>query len=330
MGQPKVSKPKQIIHVLNESITNSISTSLQTAQDDAYISQSLNITCDERVIKIMSKSVNDCRNYLHSIKASPEHISKLCKPIVSCKAANISMQSSLNVTNLCQQISKTKIDIAKNINNHLKQTLDKIQNSILGSVFNKDDDRQTINLQNQEISNLITSVVQEIENTALQSQSMTLQNVSANYITMTSVNSIINKQIQNNKIIQVQVQDIASNISQKIIDNDKNSLTSWTVTIASYILAFVVVIVVIITLLKRRDSRGFVQLVSPYALFIFVTWLIFQTHYLIKPAYVMESGYKSKVNTGKFVFYCSLYSLSFLVLEYVYIKYIRTPSPPRA
>ena len=112
----KTVKPDTIINTINKSISDNITNSIQSSQNSVYQAQIVNILCDVDAINIVENGINTCRSTLKDKGVSNDLINKYCKSILNCKGSNISLNSSLNVTNITSQtavITQTVKDTIK-------------------------------------------------------------------------------------------------------------------------------------------------------------------------------------------------------------------------
>ena len=125
---PSVAKPEQVINNINSSITNTIMNGMQQATSVVDNTQQLNVVCSEDMNNLLYDISNSpmCYAKLTELKESGKYtkfndymVKELCKPPFSCSAYNISMKSSLNVSNIVNQSSSVSNYVTNNLSNNI-------------------------------------------------------------------------------------------------------------------------------------------------------------------------------------------------------------------
>ena len=320
----QTAKPDEIINTINESIANNITKSIQDNQDSVYQTQIVNIVCDTDAINIIENGINDCRVKLKAKGKSNDLINKYCKSILNCKGSNISLSSSLNITNITQQTIAITQTVQNSITNDITQRLNAMDN-ILDTLLNQDAIKTEIDNINKEVSNNLADILQQVQNQVTQNQDITLTNYSANNITITSVSNIILNSIQNISSVQSIVQNLSNQISQTL-DQKPKSLADIVINIGSIVLAIIAVIFVIVGLLKSKDTRELLDKYSPYILFIIGSLLIVWLHKIFKPSYILidKNADAKTIDNNRLLLYCSIYIIGLGVSEIIFYKYIKS------
>ena len=317
----KTAKPDTIINTINKSISDNITNSIQSSQNSVYQAQIVNILCEADAINIVENGINTCRSTLKDKAVSNDLINKYCRSILNCKGSNISLNSSLNVTNITSQTAVITQTVKDTITSDIKQKLNSIDNQlkVLLNLAETQADIENINTQVQEN---IVNIVQKIHNNVTQNQNITLTNYSANNITITSVNDIVFNSVQNISSIQSIVQNISNKIVQ-VLDNKPKTLADMVLNIASIVLAFIVVLFVIVGVLKSKDSRNFLNKYAPYIIFIIISVLIIWLHLILKPSYILKNNNNSTIiiDNNKLILYCFTYIIILGVIEIIIYKF---------
>jgi hypothetical protein len=315
----KTAKPDTIINTINKSISDNITNSIQSSQNSVYQAQIVNILCDIDAINIVENGINTCRSTLKDKGVSNDLINKYCISILNCKGSNISLNSSLNVTNITSQTAVITQTVKDTITSDIKQKLNSIDNQLKALLAETQADIENINTQVQEN---IVNIVQKIQNNVTQNQNITLTNYSANNITITSVNDIVFNSVQNISSIQSIVQNISNKIVQ-VLNNKPKTLADMVLNIASIVLAFIIVIFVIVGVLKSNDNRNFLNKYSPYIIFIIISVLIIWLHLILKPSYILKNNnnFTIIIDNNKLILYCSTYIIILGVIEIIIYKF---------
>ena len=315
----KTVKPDTIINTINKSISDNITNSIQSSQNSVYQAQIVNILCDVDAINIVENGINTCRSTLKDKGVSNDLINKYCISILNCKGSNISLNSSLNVTNITSQTAVITQTVKDTIKSDITQKLNSIDNQLKALLAETQADIENINTQVQEN---IVNIVQKIQNNVTQNQNITLTNYSANNITITSVNDIVFNSVQNISSIQSIVQNISNKIVQ-VLDNKPKTLADMVLNVASIVLAFIVVIFVIVGVLKSKDSKNFLNKYAPYIIFIIISVLIIWLHLILKPSYILKNNNNSTIiiDNNKLILYCSTYIIILGVIEIIIYKF---------
>ena len=315
----KTVKPDTIINTINKSISDNITNSIQSSQNSVYQAQIVIILCEADAINIVENGINTCRSTLKDKGVSNDLINKYCISILNCKGSNISLNSSLNVTNITSQTAVITQTVKDTITSDIKQKLNSIDNQLKALLAETQADIENINTQVQEN---IVNIVQKIQNNVTQNQNITLTNYSANNITITSVNDIVFNSVQNISSIQSIVQNISNKIVQ-VLNNKPKTLADMVLNIASIVLAFIIVIFVIVGVLKSNDSRNFLNKYSPYIIFIIISVLIIWLHLILKPSYILKNNNNSTIiiDNNKLILYCSTYIIILGVIEIIIYKF---------
>ena len=318
-----VATPNQVINNVYSSISKSIIESMQTAQNMVFTSQDINIKCDPMAIASMSYDVNRCIIAL-SGKKDIDTIRKLCKPAIQCKATNISMKSSLNVTNIINQTATIKQNIDNSLSNNITQGL----NSLDSSLVLGDSDKLKIDNITSEVSNNTQNITQEVYDGVVQQQGLTLNNYEANNITMTNVSKVVLRSVQGIKGLQQIISDVSNDIVQKVDTSTEGTLNEWVIKIFSIFMGIVLLLFFILYVVKRHDTQDFIRMIIPYVIFIIGCIIISSVHVLFKPDYVCvdDNEEVKKVDKYKLIFWVSLFSILLGAAEIIYYRIIKKRS----
>lgn len=319
MGNGHVVSPKQIITNIYSSISKSIIQSIQTEQSTASSSQYININCDDDAVEAITEDMNTCVKTLKKAGKDDKTILKLCKPAIQCINNNISMKTSLNVTNILNQKSEIKSNIKNSMSNKISQNLRSEQSFILTNA-----DKSSIKSITDIVSENIDDILQSLNNSVRSQQLLTLNNYSANNITIDNASNVIINSVQNLEGIQDNVTNISNSITQQL-SSKTNSFTILVTKIFSVFIGIFVILFSLIFFLKRNDTREFIEMISPYAIFIICISVIIAIHLIFKPNYIMldtHTKYK-QISRQKFAFYMCIYSIIIGLAEIIYYKIIK-------
>jgi hypothetical protein len=315
-----VATPKELSDTVYDSISKSIVQSMQTAQSQVFSSQSVNINCDDSAIAAMTDDVNKCRDILITRGIDKNTINKLCQPAIKCIANNVSIKSSLNVTDLTNQTSSIQSNINSSLSDNVSQDLTN-NNSAL-SLSGKD--KTSISDITNKVSINTANILQQVQTNVTQQQGLTLDNYEANNITMTAVTDIVAQNVQNIDGVQSIVTDLSNSIVQKLSNNTDN-LTTWVTRIFISAMAIILLMFFILFVVKRPDTRDFILMILPYVIFGIVTVIIVVLHLIFKPSYILLDNHEKyrQIDRGKFIFWVGFYAIIFGAGEIIYYRYIK-------
>jgi hypothetical protein len=316
--------PDNIIKTIYNSISTSIIDSMQSAQSQVLSTQDINITCTDEAVYYITNDYIRCIKGLSKKKIENTIIEKLCKPPINCSAKNVKIKSSLNVTDIMKQTGKIQSNIEDSLSNNIKQDLKSTNSS---TAFLSTVDKLDINNLVVKISENTQSITQKISDKVTQQQGLTLYNYEANNITITSVLDIITESVQELDSVQLEVTKITQEMIQAM-SNNTDSLREWVVKIAKSSLAIIGLLFLSIYIVKRKDSREFVQFILPYVIYIIAVCVIILVHTIFLPSYILiKNNEKTKqIDTKKLYMYVIIYSISFGLMELIYYKIIKKPS----
>lgn len=318
---PNIPTPDQLSENIYKSVSNSVLNSMQLAQSQAYASQSIEISCDDEAVKYVNDQVIECINQLNELGKDKDIIKKLCKPFIECNATNISLKSSLNITDIISQTAIIQSTIKNSMTNNVTQDMSALLTNL--ALFGESD-KQKVSSITDIVSENSQSITQEVYNTFTQQQGLTLTNYQANNITLSSVSDIINNSIQNIKGVSSIVTELSNDIVQRMSSNT-DTLSTWVTSIMFGFLAIFVILFIILFILKRNDTRDFIQLIMPYALFIIGVFIIVGVHMIVKPSYIMiNNGTKyTKINNILLGSWCTVFAILLGFIEIIYYKFIK-------
>ena len=313
--------PDTIANTINNSISNSIIDIIQGTQDTSTQLQNLSIICDDLAVKYVFDDTQTCMEELLK-KYDKETVKKLCQIPLICNANNITMNSSLNISNLINQNAIVQSDISNKISNDLTQNLQTSMPTFqINKVKQKIDNISTI------VSTNSATIIQSVINSILQEQNINLVNYSGYNISVSSAQDIVNKNIQSLDSYQSIVSDISNTISQTI--NSGKTIQDIIITYLYIFAGVIFMIFFIIFILKRKDTRDFVNLIFPYLIFFIAVFLIIYIHLLIKPSYILKDTHTKEkiVDNVKLFFWCFSYIIVFGFCEIIVYKVFRKKIP---
>jgi hypothetical protein len=316
-----ISSPDQIANTINKSISNSIINSIQTVQNQAVAIQNVEINCSDEAVLFMTDQITRCIEELKAKNISFATIKKVCKPFIDCNAYNISIKSSLNITNLDQQKATIQQNVDNSLINNIQQDL-KSQNSAFS--FSSKDIQQNLNNISTIINDNIDNIVQNLSTSVQQEQNLILSNYEANNISINNASNIIQNSIQNIDGFSSIINNISNDLSQTLANKD-TSLSDWVKYIVILFFIVIFILFLIIFLLKRKNTREFLKLILPYFIFIVGVFVIIEFHLIVKPSYILyKTNTKEKsINNKLLIFWCIIYSIIFGALEIIYYKFIK-------
>lgn len=316
-------QPSQVANSISTSISNVIMSSIQTAQNSYVSSQTININCDPEITKVISDQFQYCVESLSKLKYSTDDIKKLCTIPVFCKADNVSMKFSANITNLTNQVSEIKSGISTSLSNSISQNLSNLSPDILSLIAggNKDITQSITDITNA-VSNNITSVLQDIYNIIQQSSTLTLTNYSANNVSFSQISDITDNLVQSNKTIQDSITTISDVLSQTATKS-QSSLMNTIKYIFIIVITIIVVAFIILFFIKKNTTREFFGFIIPYVLFFMVAGIVIFVNIYIKPKWVLQDNNTTldNIDTGKLIFYSALPIILFGLIEIFYFRY---------
>jgi hypothetical protein len=316
-------QPSQVANSISTAISNTIMSSIQTAQNSYTSTQNININCDPDITEVISDQFQYCVKSLSKLKYSTDDIKKLCTIPVFCKADNVSMKMSVNITNLLNQESNIKSNITNSLSTNISQNLSNLSPDILSLIAGSNDDiTQSITDINNTVTNNVSSLLQDIYNVIQQSSTLSLTNYSAYNVSFSQISDISNNLVQSNKTIQDSVNTISNVLSQTATQSQSSLMT-----IIQYIfisLIFIIVVAfVILFFLKKNTTREFFAFIIPYVLFFMVSGIVVFVNIYIKPKWVLEDNNTTlgKIDSGKIIFYSALPIILFGLIEIFYFRY---------
>mgnify|MGYP006077863471 CR=1 FL=1 len=317
----RVAKPDQVVKTVYDSISKSVIESMQTAQSQVFSTQSININCDDTAISAMSNDVNRCIQAFSKKGVDKATIIKLCQPAIRCIANNVSMKSSLNVTDITNQTANIASNIEGSTSNNIKQDLNSMDSSLL---LGSKTDTTTINNITKKVSEHTAKITQAVQDSVVQQQGLELDNYEANNVTIDSVTQVIINNLQNIDGLQEIVTKLSNSIVQEL-SNNTDSLTTWVTRIFIIAMGVILLLFFILFVVKRRDTREFISMVTPYAIFAIGTTIIVLLHLYIKPDYILVDTHTKfkEVSTGKFIFWVSFYAILLGASEIIYYRIIK-------
>lgn len=305
--------PIQFSNTINKIVSDTIINVIQTTKNLTDIIQKFEINCNKDIIDITQEASIDCKKGLlkKDKNIKKEIINDLCKPIFSCNASNINMDNNININTNAKITNNIKVLLEQKLNNNINQSI----NDKLG--FAQSNTIQGVNNVTNAVSNAFPDIYQNIINKIGISQVINLNNISANYITMTAVSDIISNLLQKNKSYVKSVNDLDNNISQ-ISKNNSSGLTKYATIIFFIIVGIVVFLYILIFFLKRKSTREFIYMITPLFLFIFIVGTITLVLYLTKPKFIYKNGNLNELN---FISIICIISIVVGVIIYIYYKY---------
>jgi hypothetical protein len=104
-----------------------------------------------------------------------------------------------------------------------------------------------------------------------------------------------------------------------------DTLSTWVASIMFVFLAIFVILFLILFILKRNDTRDFIQMIIPYALFLIGVFIIVGVHMIVKPSYIMVNN-GTKYNNINYVLlgsWCTVFAIVLGFIEIIYYKFIK-------
>lgn len=315
-----VATPKEVSNTVYNSISKSVLQSMQTAQSQVFSTQTVNINCDDAAIAAMTNDVNRCRDSLIAKGVDKNIVNKVCQPAIQCIANNISIKSSLNVTDLTNQTANIQSNISSSLSDNISQDLTN-NNSAL-ALSGKD--TTSINDITNKVSENTANIIQQVQTNVMQQQGLTLDNYEANNITMNAATDIIAQNVQNIDGVQSIVTDLSNSIVQTL-SNNTDSLTTWVTRIFISAMGVILLMFFILFVVKRPDTRDFISMILPYVIFAIAVCVIVVLHLMFKPDYIIIDNNEQyrQIDQGKFIFWVGFYAIIFGAMEIIYYRYIK-------
>lgn len=193
------------ISLINQSVTNLITTSIKTASTKSTAIQTIKIDC-EKFSKTASERMNNCFNVFHD--RSLDEIEQICTNFMTCGVNGITMTGAINV-NLSADLRKNvQLEVENNINNNIKSIMQ--QQSGLLQFGNKE--INDIKVFTSVVNTLMVKFIQNDFTNMSQTQNISLENVYLRVVSLDAVTNLIQKSIIENSNYQKAVNTISNNI----------------------------------------------------------------------------------------------------------------------
>lgn len=323
-------QPSQIVNAVSTAISNTIMSSIQTAQNLYTSKQNINIMCDPDINQYIYDQLDQCTESLKTLNWSKNDIKKLCTIPVFCKADNVSMKSSANITNLSNQESQIKSSISNSLSSNISQNISNLDPGLLSLILGSNSDiTQYINQINQVVTNNISSITQDIYNNIQQSSTLSLTNYSAYNVSLNQISNIVNNFVQSNKTIQSSINNISSVLSQTATSG--NSFMNTIQKVFIIVILIIVITFILLFFLKRKNTREFVTFIMPYVIFFSFAAIVFYINIYIKPKWVLieDNTTANTIDRGKLIFYSALPIILFGLMEIFYLRYKKSHNTPK-
>ena len=287
-------------------VSKNILKALQTSQTDVSVQQQIVGKCDTNVIQTLSKAYTDCliNRYDHW---STDDLIKVCSVYTSlCKMSNIDLDSNLNMTNLTTATDSVKQKVSTAVSNTLSQ-------------YGGDESNQYITNITDTMNETTTKIVSQLNSDTNIKQTVDLDAVHGEFISMDTSLDIITKTLQSTESFQSNVIKI-SNIITQTADNANTAYT--TLLILFGIVALAGLLISIIMTLKRSSGMHdfFMRMLPAFTWFI-LSVLVTVIHILAKPGYVSYkdvNGDKHLSRSKLFFALMGYYVGFFLIILIVY------------
>ena len=316
-------QPSQIANSISTAISNTIMSAIQTSQNSYTSKQNINISCDPDINKYIYDQFDKCVESLKKLNWSKNDIKKLCTIPVFCKADNISMKNSANITNLTDQESEIKSNISNSISNNISQSLSKLSPDILSllAAGNKDIS-QYISSITKVVTNNVSSITQDLYINIQNSSTLSLTNYAAYNVNLNQISNISNNFVQTNKTIQDSINNISNLLSQKAT-NSQNSFMNTIQKVFIIVITMISVVFIFLFFLKRKNTQQFVSFIMPYVIFFSFSAVVFYINIYVKPKWVLidNNTTDDKIDRGKLLFYSALPIILFGLIEIFYFRY---------
>jgi hypothetical protein len=306
------STPAQIANDITESISTNISSSIQSSSNITDISQEIDASCEKDVVK--DDNINYTQCYKNIMASDPkefpnktEAIKNICRPFMTCNMTDVSLDQVIYVDIKALQESDLSSLIKNSVESEIKQKTDgKAQRADINSIveaFQK------------------SSISQSIKNAFKSRQILTVKNMSVSGVTMKQSGTMISDIIQKSKIVQKQINDLSSKISQE------SGSSSTIVTVGIIIIMLFLIVFLLLLLSKSKDLVDFFYKLLPILSWVILVSIITITHILVKPGYVsytMPGEDKEKhLDMTKFLMYMFIYYVCSAIVIYMFFKILK-------
>jgi hypothetical protein len=301
---------KQTIENINSSISSNILKALQKSQINSSLQQQVTGKCDSQRIKDLSEGYTQCIVEFIDEK-TPDDLLRDCSIFSEmCRMTDVDLKAIINVKSLTTQDASIIQEIKTNIANTLTQA------------SGPDTDQLVSNINNN-ISRIVSEIVQELKSNNNISQIVDLDGIKGSYISMNTTLNTISKAVQKDEIISENVTKISNIISQTSIN--ENSLLTTAIYIALMILIAGFLISIIMTLNRSNGIVDFFYKILPFIIFFVIIAIIIIVHVLANPAYITFKDKDGKViiNKQKFLMYMSIYCFVIGVIILIVNKIIK-------
>jgi hypothetical protein len=318
----RIAQPSQISEVINEITSNTIISAVQKNTDDVSATQSIQISCDPSMVKEMVTKKNSCiKNMIGTPGMSVSDTNVLCRPIVNCNAENVSLKSSINLTNAMGQLASIKTSVENNLSDNIRQNMKTTTNLFtdIDSLFQKTEFTQKIGSLNKTVSTNIASIIQNLISSNAIRQTVVSKNYDLQNVSLSDSVTAVKKMLENSSTIQSITNDISNDISQTMVNAPKG--LEYYVTMGLNILIVVFVLVLfMITILKGEGVRDAAREVLPYLLFAGGVFLIIELQKRFPPKWIRDN--KGMVSMPLFYSSSALMSIILAILLIVFYRYI--------
>ena len=303
---------KQAIDNINNTIAKNILNSMQTVQNTSELNQYILGECSPEVIKAMADGYNKCIFRWRLDKNYKKYdIAKICSVYTDlCKMNNINMNLAVNIKDISTQKVSVEQEVQSTLSNDLQQ-------------YNSAGTNQYIKNITKIVNENVTNIIDKLQTSDITQQTITLNNVSANLISLDSSIQLIHDQLSNISSLQANISDVANIITQTSESSD-NTYTIALIIIG--ILLFIAIMISLIMTMKRSQGIGdFFRQIAPYIVFVVIASLVLVIHLLVKPKYVtyVNTNGKTYISVQKLVPYLLLYYTILGIIIYVVTKIIK-------
>ena len=196
---------KNNISLINESVTNLITTCIQTASAEAAAIQTVGINCEKFATTSNERLIN-CFNTFYD--RSLDDIEQICANFMVCGANGITITGAINVNLSADLRNKVQMEVKNSINNNIQSIMQ--QQSGMLQFGNKEEN--DINVFTTVVNTLVGKFIQNDFTNMSQTQNIKLENVYLRVASLDEVTNLIQKSIIENSNYQKAVNTISNNI----------------------------------------------------------------------------------------------------------------------
>lgn len=246
---------QSIKDIVETSITNSVTQSMQTSFTSIDASQDINVDCSD-FLENIANTINACLTSAGNSGATGDDLQVLvngCNQITDlgiCVLDNVNMDMIVTYEENTGMYSKFTQAVENKLSNNVKSDLQQKT----GFLEFGDSTLDYLKSLQTEITNQLESSKQDITNTIKQQQTINVTSGIAKYIDAISTSLIVVHKVLSNEGVQTALNDLSTDVSTKISQSNGGGMTIFW-AILSCILG-IVAISIIIYFVRKSNRQG--------------------------------------------------------------------------